>query len=62
MRKRMYCDSKMRLAADVSNSVSFVAFLSTLNENGVSVQEKVKAESAGCTLLFFGRGKTDSET
>jgi hypothetical protein len=52
----------MKLAAEVSNKVSFVAFRTTLNENGFWVQEKANAESEGSALPLDGRGKTDSGT
>jgi hypothetical protein len=62
VRNRRYWVSKMKLVADVSNSVSLVSLRMTMNEKGFSVQENLKAESEGSTFSLDGRGKTDSGT
>jgi hypothetical protein len=59
--KRRYWVSKTRPAAEVSKSVSFVPLRVMVKENGLSVQEKARAELSGSTPSSFdGRGQTDS--
>jgi hypothetical protein len=55
-----YWSSKIRLAADVLNSVSLFSLRETANVNGLFVQENSRSELSGLTLALAGRGQTDS--